>query len=96
VTVAETRAPEGAATPSNRQGHPVYDDQNQRMVGVRGPATLENYQFLEKIHFDRERVAERVVHVRGFLSYGIFTAAGKWGDEPIERYTRARRDRPRP
>ncbi len=45
---------------TNRQGHPVYDNQNQRTVGERGPATLENYQFLEKIsHFDRERIPER-------------------------------------
>jgi len=76
---------------TNRQGHPVYDNQNQRTVGARGPATLENYQFLEKIsHFDRERIPERVVHARGFLSYGTFTATGRWGDEPIERYTRAK------
>src|ERR687890_727725 len=34
---------------TNRQGHPVYDNQNQRTVGARGPATLENYQFLEPI-----------------------------------------------
>jgi catalase len=90
--VTETRAAEGARhTLTNRQGHPVYDNQNQRTVGARGPATLENYQFLEKIsHFDRERVPERVVHARGFLSYGTFTATGKWGDEPIERYTRAK------
>ena len=39
---------------TNRQGHPVYDNQNSRTVGDRGPTTLENYQFLEKItHFDR-------------------------------------------
>jgi catalase len=76
---------------TNRQGHPVSDNQNQRTVGARGPATLENYQFLEKIsHFDRERIPERVVHARGFLAYGTFTATGKWGDEPIERYTRAK------
>ncbi len=51
---------------TNRQGHPVYDNQNQRTIGARGPATLENYQFLEKIsHFDRERIPERVVHARG-------------------------------
>ena len=87
-----------AATPgddrpvlTNRQGHPVYDNQNQRTVGARGPATLENYQFLEKIsHFDRERIPERVVHARGVTAYGFFEAYGKWGDEPISRFTRAR------
>ncbi|NJP90647.1 catalase [Nonomuraea sp. FMUSA5-5] len=76
---------------TNRQGHPVYDNQNQRTVGPRGPATLENYQFLEKIsHFDRERIPERVVHARGALSYGYFEAYGTFGDEPISRYTRAK------
>ncbi|MBB2913687.1 catalase [Streptosporangium becharense] len=76
---------------TNRQGHPVYDNQNQRTVGARGPATLENYQFLEKIsHFDRERIPERVVHARGVTAYGFFEAYGKLGDEPISRYTRAK------
>jgi catalase len=76
---------------TNRQGHPVYDNQNQRTVGDRGPATLENYQFLEKIsHFDRERIPERVVHARGTTAFGVFEAYGKVGDEPIARYTRAK------
>jgi len=76
-------------TLTNRHGHPVADNQNQRTVGDRGPATLENYQFLEKIsHFDRERIPERVVHARGTTSYGYFEAYGTWGDEPISRYTR--------
>ncbi|GAA3446215.1 catalase [Planomonospora venezuelensis] len=76
---------------TNRQGHPVYDNQNQRTVGARGPATLENYQFLEKIsHFDRERIPERVVHARGTTAYGYFEATGLLGDEPISRYTRAK------
>jgi catalase len=76
---------------TNRQGHPVYDNQNQRTVGARGPATLENYQFLEKIsHFDRERIPERVVHARGVTAFGYFEATGKWGDEPIAKYTRAK------
>lgn len=76
---------------TNRQGHPVYDNQNQRTVGARGPATLENYQFLEKIsHFDRERIPERVVHARGTTAFGVFEAYGKVGDEPIARYTRAK------
>ena len=30
---------------TTRQGHPVYDNQNQRTVGDRGPSTMENYQF---------------------------------------------------
>lgn len=76
---------------TNRQGHPVYDNQNQRTVGARGPATLENYHFLEKMsHFDRERIPERVVHARGTTSFGYFESYGAWGDEPIERYTRAK------
>jgi catalase len=76
---------------TNRQGHPVYDNQNQRTVGARGPATLENYQFLEKIsHFDRERIPERVVHARGATAFGYFEADGTVGDEPISRYTRAK------
>jgi catalase len=76
---------------TTRQGHPVHDNQNQRTVGSRGPATLENYQFLEKIsHFDRERVPERVVHARGTAAFGYFEAYGAVGDEPVARYTRAK------
>jgi catalase len=76
---------------TTRQGHPVYDNQNQRTIGDRGPATLENYQFLEKIsHFDRERIPERVVHARGTTAFGFFEAYGTWGDEPIAKHTRAK------
>src|SRR5215204_5666903 len=76
---------------TTRQGHPVYDNQNQRTVGARGPATLENYHFLEKIsHFDRERIPERVVHARGAVAFGYFEATGTWGEEPIANYTRAK------
>ncbi|MFW2512389.1 catalase [Demequina sp. SO4-13] len=76
---------------TNRQGHQVYDNQNSRTVGHRGPATLENYQFLEKIsHFDRERIPERVVHARGAVAFGYFEATGLWGDEPISAFTRAK------
>ncbi|WP_250446505.1 catalase [Actinotalea sp. C106] len=88
-----THHPEGDDRPvlTTRQGHPVHDNQNQRTVGARGPATLENYQFLEKIsHFDRERVPERVVHARGAVAFGYFEATGQWGDEPIAKYTRAK------
>ncbi len=76
---------------TTRQGHPVTNNQSQRTVGSRGPATLENYHFLEKItHFDRERIPERVVHARGFVCYGEFEATGTIGDEPASTYTRAK------
>jgi catalase len=79
------------ATLTTRQGHPVANNQSQRTVGSRGPATLENYHFLEKIsHFDRERIPERVVHARGFVCYGEFEATGRIGDEPASKYTRAK------
>ena len=76
---------------TTRQGHPVSDNQSTKTVGDRGPATLENYQFIEKIaHFDRERVPERVVHARGFVAHGYFEAYGTIGDEPASAYTRAK------
>ncbi|RUR53203.1 catalase [Vreelandella populi] len=78
-------------TLTTRQGHPVTNNQSQRTIGSRGPATLENYHFLEKIsHFDRERIPERVVHARGFVAYGELEVTGKIGDEPASKYTRAK------
>jgi catalase len=93
TTASSQQPPSGADRPvlTNRQGHAVYDNQNQRTVGARGPATLENYQFLEKIsHFDRERIPERVVHARGATAFGYFEAYGTVGDQPISRFTRAK------
>lgn len=78
-------------TLTNRQGHPITNNQNLRTVGNRGPATLENYDFLEKMsHFDRERVPERVVHARGAGAHGYFETYGVVGNEPISKYTRAK------
>jgi catalase len=78
-------------TLTTRQGHPVTDNQNLRTIGSRGPATMENYHFLEKMsHFDRERIPERVVHARGAGAHGVFEAYGTVGGEPIAKYTRAR------
>jgi len=86
-----TAAGENANTLTTRQGHPIYDNQNVRTVGSRGPTTLENYQFLEKIsHFDRERIPERVVHARGAGAHGTFEAYGTVGDEDVTKYTRAK------
>ncbi|OLS39961.1 catalase [Bacillus sp. MRMR6] len=76
---------------TNRQGHPVTDNQNVRTVGSRGPTTLENYDFLEKIsHFDREKIPERIVHARGAGAHGYFESFGTIDGEPISKYTRAK------
>ncbi|MDB5236547.1 MAG: catalase [Hymenobacter sp.] len=84
-------AGENPNTLTTRQGHPLTNNQNTRTVGSRGPATLENYQFIEKIsHFDRERIPERVVHARGAGAHGVFEAYGTVGNEPITKYTRAK------
>jgi len=83
----------GSKSPNltTRNGHPIYDNQSLRTVGSRGPATLENYQFLEKMsHFDRERIPERVVHARGAGAHGVFEAYGMVGDDHISKYTRAK------
>lgn len=91
MATQDDKHPEGGRTLTTRQGHPVTNNQSQRTVGTRGPATLENYHFLEKIsHFDRERIPERVVHARGFVCYGEFEATGRIGDEPASKYTRAK------
>lgn len=88
---AENVNEETAETLTNRQGHPVTNNQNIRTVGNRGPATLENYDFIEKIsHFDRERIPERVVHARGAGAHGYFEAYGTCGKEHVSKYTRAK------
>ncbi|CAN5592667.1 catalase [soil metagenome] len=58
---------------TTQQGVPVSDDQNSLKIGPRGPVTLEDFHFREKIfHFDHERIPERVVHARGFGAHGFF------------------------
>lgn len=84
-------ADNGKPVLTTRQGHPVHNNQQLRTVGNRGPATMENYHFMEKLsHFDRERVPERVVHARGMTAHGVFEAYGTIGDEPASTYTRAK------
>ncbi len=64
---------DGNETLTTQQGVPVSDDQNSLRIGARGPTTLEDFHFREKIfHFDHERIPERVVHARGFGAHGYF------------------------
>jgi len=56
-------------------GAPIADNQNAMTAGPRGPVLMQDYQLLEKLaHQNRERIAERVVHAKGWGAHGTFTA----------------------
>ena len=55
------------------QGLAVEDTDNSLRAGPRGPTLLEDHHLREKImHFDHERIPERVVHARGAGAHGRF------------------------
>ncbi|MEI9964789.1 MAG: catalase [Caulobacteraceae bacterium] len=58
---------------STNQGVPIGDNQNSLKAGPRGPVLLQDFILREKImHFDHERIPERVVHARGSAAHGFF------------------------
>ena len=86
-------AQEGDAI-TTKTGVRVADTDNSLRAGSRGPALLEDFHLREKImHFDHERIPERVVHARGAGAHGRFqvydslsnvTSAGFLGDPSRE------------
>ncbi len=67
-------------------GIPVADDQNSMTAGERGPVLLQDVHLLEKLlHFDRERIPERVVHAKGAGAFGYFEVTAD-----VTRYTKAK------
>ncbi len=70
---------------TNAQGTRLYDTDHSLKVGPRGPVLLQDHHLREKImHFDHERIPERVVHARGgahgvFQSYGTAASVTKAG-----------------
>jgi catalase len=65
---------DGPATQlTTNQGVPISDNQNSLKAGPRGPVLLQDFILREKImHFDHERIPERVVHARGSAAHGYF------------------------
>ncbi|HQR90794.1 MAG TPA: catalase, partial [Caulobacter sp.] len=58
---------------TTNQGVPISDNQNSLKAGARGPVLLQDFILREKImHFDHERIPERVVHARGSAAHGFF------------------------
>lgn len=73
-------------TLTTASGIPVADNQNSLSAGPRGPLLLQDFHLIEKLqHFNRERIAERVVHAKGSGAYGAFTVT-----HDISRYTTAK------
>jgi catalase len=59
------------------QGQRLSHTDDSLKAGARGPILMEDFHFREKImHFDHERIPERVVHARGVGVHGVFEAYG--------------------
>jgi len=59
------------------QGTRLHDTDHSLKAGERGPVLLQDHHLREKImHFDHERIPERVVHARGAAAHGIFVGYG--------------------
>lgn len=58
---------------TTNQGLKMAEDEFSLTAGDRGPTLLEDFHMREKImHFDHERIPERIVHARGTGAYGEF------------------------
>lgn len=66
-------------------GRPIADNQNVQTAGVRGPMSLQDPWFTEKLaHFDREVIPERRMHAKGSGAFVTFTVTN-----PLDDVTRA-------
>jgi catalase len=67
-------------------GAPVADNQNSITARSRGPVPLQDYRPIEKLaHQDRERIAERTVHAKGWSVHGTLTITAD-----ISNYTKVK------
>ena len=67
-------------------GAPVADHNNVQTAGPRGPMTLQDVWFIEKMaHFDREVIPERRMHAKGSGAFGTFTVT-----QDVTAYTKAK------
>ena len=67
------------------QGLKINDDNNSLKAGERGATLLEDFILREKImHFDHERIPERIVHARGAGAHGVFQVY-----KSMAKYTKA-------
>ncbi|WP_052865314.1 catalase [Streptomyces niger] len=85
-TVSPTGQPTGAdqsdvaqrdSRLTDAQGTRLYETDHSLKAGPRGPVLLQDHHLREKVmHFDHERIPERVVHARGAAAHGVFQGYG--------------------
>lgn len=70
---------------TTNDGVPIHDNNNTLKAGNRGPSLQQDHIYFDKLmHFDRERIPERVVHARGSGAHGVFEM-----NADISKYTSA-------
>lgn len=71
---------------TTNDGVPIHDNNNTLKAGNRGPSLQQDHIYFDKLmHFDRERIPERVVHARGSAAHGFFEATAD-----VSEYTSAK------
>jgi catalase len=77
------------------QGVRLEHTDDSLKAGPRGPSLLEDFHLREKVmHFDHERIPERVVHARGVGVHGVFEAYGNVSDVTCADFLQAGRVTP--
>jgi catalase len=77
------------------QGQRLSHTDNSLKVGERGPTLMDDFHLREKImHFDHERIPERVVHARGTAAHGVFESYGTAADVTCAEFLQAGRRTP--
>src|SRR6478735_1561548 len=80
---------------TTQQGQRLPHTDDSLTAGSRGPILMEDFHLREKImHFDHERIPERVVHARGVGVHGVFEAYGNAADVTCADFLQAGRVTP--
>ncbi|WP_394011778.1 catalase [Anaerococcus cruorum] len=70
---------------TTNKGLKIAEDEFSLKAGERGPTLIEDFHLREKImHFDHERIPERIVHARGVGAHGVFKCT-----KDMSEYTKA-------
>ncbi|MFF0705404.1 catalase CatB [Streptomyces tendae] len=73
----QARVAQSGSYLTDAQGTRLYDTDHSLKAGPRGPVLLQDHHLREKVmHFDHERIPERVVHARGAGAHGVFQSYG--------------------